>query len=82
MQYGSTLRNLGRTREAIDVLQATVPHPSIGDAGTVFLALALRDAGRTDEALLRTIEALIPHLPQYRKSATDYVRALRSASTA
>jgi hypothetical protein len=60
IQQDSTLRNLGRLDEAVAMLQTTEPDPVIGDARAVFLALALRDAGRHDEALRVCIEALIP----------------------
>ena len=76
IQQGSTLRNIGLVDEAVTMLRATEPDPSIGDARAVFLALALRDAGEPDEALRVAIEALIPHLPRYRRSATAYARAL------
>jgi tetratricopeptide (TPR) repeat protein len=76
IQEGSTLRNLGRFEEAIEMLEASEPDPSVGDARAVFLALALRDAGRPDEALRVAIEALVPHLPRYQRSATDYARTL------
>jgi tetratricopeptide (TPR) repeat protein len=76
IQQGSTLRNLGRVEEAVAMLEATESDPSIGDARAVFLALALRDAGRSDEALRLCIEALVPHLPRYQRSAAAYARAL------
>ncbi|MBJ7289499.1 tetratricopeptide repeat protein [Williamsia sp.] len=76
IQQGSTLRNIGMVDEAVTMLRATEPDPSIGDARAVFLALALRDAGEPDEALRVALEALIPHLPRYRRSATAYARAL------
>lgn len=76
IQQGSTLRNLGRVDEAIAMLEATAPDPSIGDARAVFLALVLRDAGRHDEALRLCIEALVPHLPRYQRSAANYARSL------
>lgn len=76
IQQGSTLRNLGRLDEAIAMFEATESDPSIGDARAVFLALALRDAGRPDEALRLCIEALAQHLPQYQRSAMNYARAL------
>lgn len=79
IQQGSTLRNLGRVDEAIALLEVTDPDPSIGDAKAVFLALALRDAGRHDEALRICIEALVPHLPRYQRSAANYARALTEA---
>lgn len=80
IQQGSTLRNLGRVDEAIAMLEATTPDPSIGDARAVFLALALRDAGRHDEALRLCIEALVPHLPRYQRSAANYAHALTEAT--
>lgn len=76
IQEASTLRNLGRTEEAIALLTASDDDPSVGDARAVFLALALRDAGRPDEALRAVIEALVPHLPRYQRSALAYARAL------
>lgn len=76
IQQGSTLRNLGRIDEAIAMLEATAPDPSIGAAKAAFLALALRDAGRQDEALRICIEALIPFLPRYQHSVANYARAL------
>ncbi|GAB3706569.1 tetratricopeptide repeat protein [Mariniluteicoccus flavus] len=81
IQQGSTLRNLGRLDEAIAMLEATEPDPSIGDARAVFLALALRDAGRPDEALRLCIEALVPHLPRYQHSVAAYARALTEPDT-
>ncbi|TCJ22572.1 tetratricopeptide repeat protein [Nocardioides jejuensis] len=82
IQQGSTLRNLGQFDEAIAMLEATQADPSIGDARAVFLALALRDVGRHDEAIRLLIEALVPHLPRYRRSATDYARALTTPDVA
>lgn len=82
IQQGSTLRNLGRLDEAVAMLETTEPDPAIGDARAVFLALALRDAGRHDEALRVCIEALIPHLPRYQRSAEAYARALSEGGAA
>jgi len=81
IQYASTLRNLGRLDEAVDVLRAAVPDPSTGDARTVFLALALHDSGRSAEALKLTIDALTPYLPRYRQSVAAYARALLDPPT-
>lgn len=76
VQYGSTLRNLGRVDEAIAVLRAAPTHESTGAAPRVVLALALHSAGRTDEALRVAIEAQIDALPRYRRSMRDYAAAL------
>lgn len=76
VQYGSTLRNLGRLDEAVAVLEAAPVHESTGSAPRVVLALALHSAGRTDEALRVAIEAQIDSLPRYRRSMRAYAAAL------
>lgn len=76
VQYGSTLRNLGRYDEAIAVLRAAPTHASTGSAPRVVLALALHSAGRTDEALRVAIEAQIEALPRYQRSMRGYAAAL------
>lgn len=76
VQYGSTLRNLGRLDEAIAVLRAAPVHESTGSAPRVVLALALHSAGRRDEALRVAIEAQIDGLPRYQRSMRSYAAAL------
>jgi len=76
VQYGSTLRNLGRLDEAIAVLRTAPTHESTGSAPRVVLALALHSAGRKDEALRVAIEAQIDALPRYQRSMRDYALAL------
>ena len=76
VQYGSTLRNLGRLDEAIAVLQAAPTHESTGSAPRIVLALALHSAGRKDEALRVAIEAQIDALPRYQRSMRTYAAAL------
>lgn len=76
VQYGSTLRNLGRLDEAIAVLQAAPTHESTGSAPRIVLALALHSTGRKDEALRVAIEAQIDGLPRYQRSMRNYARAL------
>lgn len=76
VQYGSTLRNLGRFDEAIAVLRAAPTHESTGSAPRVVLALALHSAGRTDEALQVALETLIDALPRYQRSMRSYAAAL------
>lgn len=76
VQYGSTLRNLGRLDEAIAVLRAAPTHESTGSAPRVVLALALHSAGCKDEALRVAIEAQIDSLPRYHRSMRNYARAL------
>lgn len=76
IQHGSTLRNLGRLDEAIEVLAHAPDHESVGDARAVFLALALHDAGRSGEAVRLLVEALEPSLPSYRRSVRAYAHEL------
>lgn len=80
IQYASTLRNLGRSDEAIALLQQTPAGADLADERRAFLALALHSAGRTDEAVAVVIEALIPHLSKYQRSLTNYAAALRPGS--
>ena len=81
VQYGSTLRNLGRLDEAIAVLSAAPSHESTGSAPRVVLALALHSAGRKDEALRVAIEAQIDALPRYQRSMRSYAAALTDPAT-
>lgn len=80
VQHASTLRNLGRIDEAIAMLESATPHPSVGNAHAVFLALALLSAGRKDEALRTVIEAIEPTLPQYRRAVRAYATELTEPS--
>ncbi|TQL47318.1 tetratricopeptide repeat protein [Homoserinimonas aerilata] len=76
VQYGSTLRNLGRLEEAIAVLRAAPTHESTGSAPRIVLALALHSAGHKDEALQVAIEAQLETLPRYQRSMRNYAAAL------
>lgn len=82
VQYGSTLRNLGRLDEAISVLRSAPVHESTGSAPRVVLALALHSAGRKDEALRVAIEAQIDSLPRYQRSMRAYAAELTQPSSA
>ncbi|WP_258072860.1 tetratricopeptide repeat protein [Rathayibacter rathayi] len=79
IQYASTLRNLGRLDEAIALLVDAAPHPAVGAAREVFLALALHSAGRADEALRVALEVLAPTLPRYQRSVRAYAADLTEA---
>lgn len=80
VQYGSTLRNLGRLDEAIAVLRAAPTHESTGSAPRVVLALALHSVGEKDEALRVAIEAQIESLPRYQRSMRNYAAALTESA--
>ncbi|SDE67857.1 tetratricopeptide repeat protein [Auraticoccus monumenti] len=76
IQHASTLRNLGQVEEAVALLEAMTPHPSVGSAREAFLALALHASGRPDQALRVALEGLVPHLPRYQRSVTAYAAEL------
>ncbi|MFT4235654.1 MAG: tetratricopeptide repeat protein [Microbacterium sp.] len=82
VQYGSTLRNLGRLDETIAVLEAAPVHASTGSAPRMVLALALHSAGRKDEALRVALEAQIDALPRYHRSMRNYAAALTDSPDA
>ncbi|HWS36473.1 MAG TPA: tetratricopeptide repeat protein [Actinoplanes sp.] len=79
IQLGSSLRNIGRAAEAVELLARQEPDPVVGDAAKAFLALALHDTGRHDEALRVALHALAPTLPLYRRAVTNYADDLRSS---
>ena len=55
IQYGSTLRNLGRFDEAVQVMRRADEQFPGHDSIAAFLALALTSAGRCQEAVARLI---------------------------
>ena len=75
VQMASSQRALGHTDEALKILTDADPH-ALGGAASAVRALALRDAGRHDEALRVALEALVPHLPRYQRSMANYARLL------
>jgi tetratricopeptide (TPR) repeat protein len=79
IQLASTLRNLGRTDEAIGLLTRDVeasPGDGLDDARAAFLALALYDVGRHGRALSIALTALAPHLPAYNRAVLHYAADL------
>jgi tetratricopeptide (TPR) repeat protein len=82
IQLASTLRNLGRPEESVELLRSDDgAQDDLGDARTAFLALALIDAGRPAEALRHALTALAGHLPQYQRAVHFYAEELTSRST-
>jgi thioredoxin-like negative regulator of GroEL len=76
IQLASTLRNLGRAAEGVDVLRAEPGADDLADVRAAFLALMLLDAGRPDEAVARALLALARHLTAYRRAVTYYADEL------
>ncbi|MGP3536533.1 tetratricopeptide repeat protein [Microbacterium sp. RD1] len=79
IQLASTLRNLGRTAEALAMLTAEadrVRGTEWSDAVAAFLALALVSAGRPETAVAIALQALAPHLPRYTRSVAAYAQEI------
>lgn len=78
IQMSSSLRNLGRSQESVDLLTAELAAGSdeLDDAVKTVLALALTDVGREREAVSLAVGALARHLPRYQRSMANYARLL------
>lgn len=79
IQYASTIRNLGRAREAADLLEDwLVEHPDhrLADAARAFLALSYTSLGRDRDAAALALATLGPHLPAYTRSVAAYAAEL------
>ncbi|PZS39794.1 MAG: hypothetical protein DLM62_06355 [Pseudonocardiales bacterium] len=78
IQLASSLRNLDRSPESVELLTAERDAGSdqLDDAVRAFLALALVDVGREREAASLAIGALAAHLPRYQRSVANYARRL------
>ncbi|UAJ81242.1 tetratricopeptide repeat protein [Leifsonia sp. ZF2019] len=83
IQLASTLRNLDRPEEAVELLRdllAAQPAgaPLAGDAHA-FAALALFDLGLKAEALREALTALAPHASRYGRAISAYAAELDDA---
>jgi len=78
IQLASSLRNLGRSDESVELLTAELAAGSdhLDDAVKTVLALALTDVGREREAVSIAVGALAAHLPRYQRSMANYARLL------
>ncbi|MBM7789874.1 tetratricopeptide repeat protein [Tenggerimyces flavus] len=78
IQLASSIRNLGRPQESVEILTAELDAESdeLDDAVKCVLALALTDVGREREAVSLVVGALARHLPRYQRSMANYARAL------
>jgi tetratricopeptide (TPR) repeat protein len=80
IQLASSLRNAGEPGAAIEILEQMQASPITGDAHRAFLAMALFDAGRREDALRIALEALAKTLPLYGRAVAAYVHNLHSES--
>ncbi|MCC3762950.1 tetratricopeptide repeat protein [Glycomyces sp. TRM65418] len=81
IQYGSTLRNIGRHDAAVATLREAVERFDGDDAARAFLALALVDADRPREAVATLLELALDggesaNLRQYARPLRAYARDL------
>jgi tetratricopeptide (TPR) repeat protein len=78
IQLASSLRNVGRPEEGVELLTPELDAPSdeLDDAVRAVLALCLASLGRDREGLALVLGALAPHLPRYQRSMANYARAL------
>jgi tetratricopeptide (TPR) repeat protein len=78
IQLASSLRNLGRAAESVELLTAErhAGSDELDDAVSAFLALALVDTGREREATSLALAALAPHLPRYQRSLANYAKEI------
>lgn len=76
IQYASTLRNLGRYDEALELLGRLEPENELADAAAATRALVLVSMGRAVEGAGIAIAALAPHLPRYQRSMANYAKEL------
>ncbi len=79
IQLASTIRNLGKTEEALAMLQTEYerePRGPLHDAAAAFYALALVSSGEAERAASVALQALAPHLPRYTRSVTGYAREI------
>ena len=83
IQLASSLRNLGRSAESVDILagEPTEVGDGLDDAVVVFHALALADGGQDRVALVQVLHALADHLPRYTASAHRYADLLMEPRT-
>jgi hypothetical protein len=81
IQMSSSLRNIGRVTESVELLTAEEQNHDpdaamLADALSAFLALCLADVGREREAVSVALRTLAPHLPRYQRSVANYAQLL------
>lgn len=82
IQLASTLRNLGRLDEALELLEGERRRGGdLAEAASAFYALTLASRGETLRATAIALETLAPHLPRYNRAVGAYARELASGDT-
>lgn len=76
IQLANSLHNVGQADAAVELLDVEPATAVTGDAAWASLALARRDAGSPDEALLVALAALVQRLPLYQRALTQDAREL------
>lgn len=76
IQLASSLRNVGRLREAFEVLQQFEFSSEYISARDAFAALTLRDLGEGERALQQALHAAHPALGKYRRAVEAYAAEL------
>jgi tetratricopeptide (TPR) repeat protein len=81
VQYGSTLRNLGRSDDAVAVLRRAAGEFPGSASVRVFLALALTSAGQSQQAVQTLITLALDQigtddLQYYQRALREYAAAL------
>jgi len=77
IQLASTIRNLGRPEEALELLATIPPTHEYAAAAAAFTALTLASLGRPTDGLRVVLHALAPTLPRYQRSVRGYADELR-----
>lgn len=76
VQLASSLRNVGASADAVELLVEAELDAQTQPGARAFLALALHDCGRSDEALQVALLALAETLPLYGHSVSSYAKEL------
>lgn len=79
IQLASTIRNLGKVDEALQMLSAEYAASrgsALADEAAAFYALALASSGDATRGLSVALTALAPHLGFYTRSVTGYAGEL------
>ena len=85
VQYGSTLRNLGKAWDAAHLLEEGRSHFPNYAPIRVFHALAMVSAGCADQAVVELLDVILTHadglaLDGYERALREYTEALRRPS--